>query len=88
MMPDSKVAYEPAIAAACEYAPDGEPERTNEELIRYLADSLVSYLSAMVNLCGVGKCVLHNQSFTLKLELSPSSVVTEDFLKEQSHDKD
>ena len=86
--PEMAVANKPALAAACKYAPDGEPERTNEELIRYLADSLVSYLSAMVNLCGVGKCVLHNQSFTLKLELSPSSVVTEDFLKEQSHDKD
>lgn len=86
--PEMVVPDEPALAVACKYAPDGEPERTNEELIRYLADSLVSYLSAMVNLCGVGKCVLHDKSFTLKLELSPSSVAIEDFLKEQSHDKD
>ena len=79
---------DPALVVACEYAPDGEPERTNEELIRHLADHLVSLLSAMVDMCGVGKCVLYNKSFSLKLELSNSSVVIEDFLKEQSHDKD
>lgn len=78
----------PVLSRICEYAPDGEPERTNEELLRHLADHLVSLLSAMVGLCGVGKCVLHNKSFSLKLELSPSSVVVEDFLKEQPHDKD
>lgn len=87
-MLDGQVPNEPALAVACEYAPDGEPERTNEELIRHLTDSLVSYLSAMVDLCGVGKSVLYNKSFTLKLELSPSSVVIEDLLKEQTHDKD
>ncbi len=79
---------EPALAIACNYAPDGEPERTNEELIRHLADRLVSYLSVMVDMCGVGKCVLYNKSFTLNLELSPPALVIEDFLKEQSHDKD
>ena len=86
--PEMVVTDEPALAIACEYAPDGEPERTNAELIRHLADSLVSHLSAMVDLCGVGKCTLYNKSFTLKLELSPSAVVVEDFLKEQPHDKD
>ena len=80
--PEMAVTDEPAIAATCKYAPDGEPERTNEELIRYISDRLASNLSAMVDLCGVGKCVLHSKSFTLKLELSPSSVVIEDFLKE------
>lgn len=86
--PEMVVTDEPALAIACAYAPDGEPERTNEELIRHLANSLVSYLSAMVDLCGVGKCVLYNKTFTLKLELSPSAVAIEDFLKEQPHDKD
>ena len=86
--PEMVVTDEPALAIACEYAPDGEPERTNAELIRHLADSLVSHLSAMVDLCGVCKCSLYNKSFTLKLELSPSAVVIEDFLKEQPHDKD
>lgn len=83
-----KGADEPVLSSICKYAPDGEPERTNEELLRHLADHLVSLLSAMVGLCGVGKCVLYNKSFSLKLELSPSSVVVEDFLKEQPHDKD
>lgn len=79
---------EPVVAAAVKYAPDGEPERTNEELIRHLADHIATNLGILVEVSGVGKCVLHNKSFTLKLELSPSSVVIEDFLKEQSHDKD
>ena len=41
----------------------------------------------MVDLLGVGKCVLHNKSFALKLELSPSSVVVEDFLKEHAKEE-
>lgn len=72
---------EQIVAAIVHYAPDGEPERTNEELIRYLADHLAENLRGMVDLLGVGKCVLHNKSFTLKLEISPSSVVIEDSLR-------
>lgn len=79
---------EQIVTAIVHYAPDGEPERTNEELIRHLADHLAENLRGMVDLLGVGKCVLYNKSFTLKLELSPSSVVIEDFLKEQPHDKE
>lgn len=79
---------EQIVAAIVHYAPDGEPERTNEELIRYLADHLAENLRGMVDLLGLGKCILHNKSFSLKLELSPSAVVVEDFLKEHSHDKD
>ena len=86
--PEMAVPDENFLAVACKYAPDGEPERTNEELIRHISDHLASNLSGMVARFGINKCVLYNKSFTLKLELSPSSVVIEDFLKEQSHDKD
>ena len=91
-MPDTSIQKlettdEQIVAVIAHYAPDGEPERTNEELVKYLADNLAEKLRVMVELFGVGKCVLHNKSFALKLELSPSSVVVEDFRKEHAKEE-
>lgn len=91
-MPDTfiqklKTTDEQIVAVIVHYAPDGEPERTNEELVKHLTDHLAENLRGMVDLLGLGKCVLHNKSFALKLELSPSGVVVEDFLKEHAKEE-
>ena len=77
-----KEVYEPIIAVAAKYAPDGEPERTNADLIMHLACQLATNLGILVEVLGAGKCALHGKTFTLKLELSPDSVVTEDRFKD------
>ena len=64
------------------YAPDGEPKRTNEELLAYLGEHLMQKLASVIAILGVGKCVLHNKTFTLELRLTPGNIVIEDFLKE------
>lgn len=74
------------VAVRAEYAPDGEPELTNEELLASLGKHLTQMLSSVIAILGVGKCVLHNKTFTLELCLSPRNVVIEDFIKDAKHD--
>lgn len=84
--PDGENQFD-AITIQCRYAPDGEPERTNKELIDYIAKHLVQKLESAIRFLGVGKCVLHNKTFTLELRLFPFSVITEDFFKDSPDER-